>query len=114
MDQISKLDGYRRILQQVVEKHAAVKIPDGQAESVPICDPVHDNYLLMSVGWDVTGRAHYVIFHLRLKDGKVWIEWDGIEYGIAHDLLEAGIPKEDIMMAFYGPTPQPLTELVAA
>ena len=37
-----------------------------------------------------------------------------IEYGIAHDLLEAGIPKEDIVMASYYPTPQPLTELTAA
>lgn len=114
MDQMSKLDNYRRILRQVVEKHAAVKSLEGQPESVPICDPVHDNYLLMSVGWDKTGRAHYVIFHLRLKDGKVWVEWDGIEYGIARDLLEAGIPKEDIVMAFYGREPRPLTELVAA
>ena len=114
MDQIEKLNRYRHILQQVVEKHAAMIPASEQPESVPICDPVHDNYLLMDVGWGHAGRAHDIVFHLRLRDGKVWIEWDGIEYGIAHDLLEAGIPKEDIVMAFYSPTPRPLTELVAA
>jgi len=114
MDRLDKLDQYRSILRQVVEKHASMPIGDRQIESVPICDPVQDHYLLMSLGWDRVGRAHHVIFHFRLKEGKVWIEWDGIEYGIAHDLLEAGIPKEDIVMAFYGPTPRPLTELVAA
>ncbi len=114
MDQMNKLDRYRSILRQVVEKHARPNPRPGQPESIPICDPVHDNYLLMSVGWDATGRAHYIIFHLRLKDGKVWIEWDGIEYGIAHDLIEAGIPKEDIVMAFLEREPKPLTELAAA
>lgn len=68
----------------------------------------------MSIGWDRLRRAHNILFHFRLKEGKVWIEWDGIEYGIAHDLLDAGIPKEDIVMAFYGREPIPLTDAVAA
>jgi len=101
-------------LQRVVEKHAGVSRREDQVEIVPICDTVHDNYLIMRLGWDRVGRAHHILFHFRLKEGKVWIEWDGIEYGIAHDLLEAGIPKEDIIMAFYGREPRPLTELVAA
>jgi hypothetical protein len=114
MDQIAKLDHYRRILQQVVARHAAMTPDDGGPEAVAICDTHSDNYLLMDVGWDATGRAHHVVFHLRLKDGKVWVEWDGIEYGIAHDLLEAGVAPEDIVMAFYSRTPQPLTDLAAA
>ena len=101
-------------MQRVVEKHAGVSRREDQVEIVPICDTVHDNYLIMRLGWDRVGRAHHILFHFRLKEGKVWIEWDGIEYGIAHDLLEAGIPKEDIIMAFYGREPRPLTELVAA
>lgn len=40
-------------------------------------------------------RADDVIVHLRLRgDGKVLIEYDVIEYGIAHDLIEAGIAKK--------------------
>lgn len=114
MDQITKRDKYRRILREVVERHAAQSRRRGQSEAVPICDETHDNYLLMSVGWRGNERDHYVMFHLRLKEGRVWIEWDGIEYGIAQDLLAAGIPQEDIVMAFYNPAPQPLVQLAAA
>ena len=51
---------------------------------------------------------------LRLRDdGKALIEYDGIEYGIAHDLIEAGIAREDILLNMYS-TPRSLTEAIAA
>lgn len=117
MDNTEKLNQYRRILEQVIEKHAAMPGEPETVESIPVCDSVHDNYLLMDVGWylaERAERAHYVIVHLRIKDGKVRIEQDGIEYGIAEDLIEAGIPKEDIVLAFSDQEPRTLTELAAA
>jgi hypothetical protein len=55
-----------------------------------------------------------VIIHLRLRDdGKVLIEYDGIEYGVAQDLIDAGIAREDIMLNMYA-TPRPLSEKLAA
>ena len=38
--------------------------------------------------------------HVDIIDGKFWIQRDGIEHGIATELLEAGIPKERIVLAF--------------
>lgn len=114
MDSSTKLTRYRQSLRQVIEMHAAMKLGDRQLESLAICDPTNDNYLLMDVGYDHVGRADDVIVHLRLRDdGKVLIEYDGIEYGIAHDLIEAGIAKEDILLNMYA-TPRPLTEKLAA
>ena len=114
MDQFTKLARYRQLLRQVVEMHAAMKPGDRQLESLAISDPTNDNYLLMDVGYDHVGRADDVILHLRLReDGKVLIEYDGIEYGIAHDLIEAGIAKEDILLNMYA-TPRPLAEPLAA
>lgn len=55
----------------------------------------------MGVGWNNKKRVHDVIFHLRIDEGQIWIEWDGIETGIAQDLMEAGIPKEDIVLAWF-------------
>lgn len=39
----------------------------------------------------------------QIKNEKIYIEEDWIEEGIATDLLEKGIPKEDIMLAFHAP-----------
>ena len=114
MDQFNKLDHHRQLLQQIIRQHAAMKLGDRQLESLAICDPTNDNFLLMDVGYDQAGRADDVIIHLRLRaDGKVLIEYDGIEYGIAHDLIDAGIAPEDILFNMYA-TPRPLKEAIAA
>ena len=110
---MDKLDTYRRIAQQVVARHAKLKPSEGQIEATPICDSGHDNYLLLDIGWDRTGRVHEVIFHLRIHEDKFWIERDGTETGVAQDLLEAGVPKEDIVLAFHRPERRALTDFAA-
>jgi hypothetical protein len=114
MDQFNKLNRHRQLLQQIIRQHAAMKLGDRQLESLAICDPTNDNFLLMDVGYDQAGRADDVIIHLRLRaDGKVLIEYDGIEYGIAQDLLDAGIAPDDILFNMYA-TPRPFKEAIAA
>jgi hypothetical protein len=114
MDQVEKLNRYRQIIERVLETHSKMPAVPETVEGMVVFDPVRDQYLLMDVGWAPYGRAHDVVVHLRLKDGKVWVEWDGIEYGIAQDLIEAGIPEEDIVMSFERDEPKTLQELAAA
>jgi hypothetical protein len=102
---MDKLENYRQIIQQTVNHHAQYIPSHGQIKSIPIIDTVHDNYLLMDIGWNYNKRVHDVIFHLRIEEGKIWIEWDGVETGIAQDLIEAGIPKEDIILALFQQPP---------
>ncbi|MFN0122105.1 MAG: element excision factor XisI family protein [Blastocatellia bacterium] len=114
MEQLNKMDSYRQILRQVVEYHASLKPGNRKIDSIAVCDPRNDNYLMMDIGYDHLGRVDEVIIHLRLReDGRVLIEYDGIEYGIARDLIKAGIPPEDILLNMYA-TPQPLPEKMAA
>ena len=54
------------------------------------------------------------MFHVRLKDGKVWIEQDWTEHGVARELLEAGVPPEAIELSFQPPEMRPHIPLGAA
>ena len=54
-------------------------------------------------------RIHGNLLHIDIKNGKIWIQHDGIEEGIAKELLEMGVPKEDIVLAFYPPYKRPHT-----
>jgi hypothetical protein len=45
-----------------------------------------------------------------LIDGKVWIQHDGTEDGIAYELEAAGIPKARIVLAFKSLKRRKLTE----
>jgi len=114
MDRINKLNRYQEILNQVIEHQATFKASDRHIESVPISDPVHGHYLLMSLGRDHAGRAHDILIHLRIKDGKVYVEWDGTEEGIFNELLEAGIPKEDVVFPTSDEDFETMQESIAA
>ncbi len=98
---MDKLENYRQIIQKTVTHYAHYIPSHGQIKSTPIIDTIHDNYLLMDIGWNNNTRIHDVIIHLRIDEDKVWIEWDGIETGIAQNLIDAGIPKEDIVLALF-------------
>lgn len=52
----------------------------------------------------------YTDIHLQIINGKIWIQRDGTEDGIATDLLAAGIPKEQIVLAFKPEHIRPYTE----
>ncbi|HAZ48604.1 MAG TPA: XisI protein [Cyanobacteria bacterium UBA11369] len=101
---MDKLERYRQIIYKIISAHAQYKSSYGDIENLPIWDFENDNYLLMSVGWNGIKRVHNVALHVRIREGKIWIEWDGIEEGITQELLDAGIPKEDIVLAFYHPS----------
>jgi hypothetical protein len=70
-----------------------------------------DSYLLAPEGWDNGRRVHAVITHLEIIDGKIWVQEDWIEHGIAAELEEAGVPKIAIVLGFQPPYVRPYTEI---
>jgi hypothetical protein len=111
---MDKLENYRQIIQKILGRHAELAPSHGNIQTFPIYDSKQNHYLLMDIGWDKTGRVSSVVFHLHLQNGKIWIEWDGTRPGIVQELLDAGVPKEDIVLAFYRPERRKLTEFAVA
>ncbi len=111
---MAKLEHYRKNIIKVIQKHAQHQPSHGEIEALLLCDPITDNYLLLDTGWDRKGRVHAVVFHLRIVGEKIWIESDGTEGGIALELLELEIPKEDIVLGFIRPNRRHLTDFSVA
>jgi hypothetical protein len=40
-------------------------------------------------------------FALAQPNLRIWIQYDGTEVGVANELVESGIPKEDIVLAYH-------------
>lgn len=76
----------------------------------PVFDRQRDRYLLMVNGYEGKKRIHYALIDIEIRNGKFWIHYDGLEDGVATYLLEKGVPKEDIVLAFYSPEKRKLTE----
>ena len=82
-----------------------------QTEKQIIFDKQRDHYQIVNVGWKRNGHRNYgCILHLDIKDGKIWIQHDGTEEGIAAALVEKGVPKHDIVLAFHPPEMRQYTE----
>jgi hypothetical protein len=100
MDRVKQ---YREIVERILRHYAAIPYAHGALESETVFDREADRYLLMVVGRDGKRRAHGCTIHVDIKDGKLWIHRDGIEYGMARELMDAGVPPEDIVLAFRAP-----------
>jgi hypothetical protein len=75
-------------------------------------DIIHDavKNALIKDGWSEGLRVYGVTLHVRLCEGKIWIEQDWTEDGIAADLLAAGVAENEIVIGFHEPEMRPYTE----
>ncbi len=104
----------RQALTQTIQKHAQRQPSHDDIHTVAICDPKIDNYLLIDLGWGKMGRIHDVAIHAQIIEEKIWIEIDGTENGITQQLLDLGIPKQQIVLGFLRPKRRALTEFAIA
>jgi len=106
---VDRLERYREIVRRVIEEYARYKPSHGQIETEAIVDRDHDHYEVMHVGWDGQRRVHGCVVHIDIKDGKIWLQYDGTSEPVAGELVAAGVPKEDIVLAFHPADVRPLT-----
>jgi len=97
---MDQLDNYRTIIETALAEYAQIPYAYGEIESKLVFDRPHDQYLLVNVGWDGGRRVHSCLIHIDIIAGKVWIQRDGSEEGIARTLVHKGIPKNHIVLAF--------------
>ena len=67
-------------------------------------------YQLIYVGWHNRRRIYGSVMHLDIKDSKIWIQWNGTEDDIAAELVEMGVPKQDIVLGFHTPHMRQFTD----
>lgn len=110
----TKLDHYRQVIETILSEYASLPYSYANIQSEVVFDRNRDRYLWMDVGWDSDRRIHGCLVHIDLIDGKIWIQRDGTEEGIAADLERAGIPKEHIVLGFRPPELRPYTGYAVA
>jgi hypothetical protein len=79
-----------------------------------VFDEERDHYMLLKTGWSGGRRVRATTLYVRLREGKIWVEEDMTEEGIATALLRQGVPPEDMVLAFHPPTLRKHTEFAAA
>ena len=100
------VEQYRQFIRHLLSERAnrsSMQRNAQEYEVQTIFDSERDHYQLLYVGWRGDKRDFGCILHLDIKQGKIWIQHDGTEEGIANRLVEMGVPKQDIILAFHEP-----------
>jgi hypothetical protein len=101
---------YAAILRQLITKYAAMKPSVGEIETEAIADDSLGHYEVVHTGWVNGHRVHGAVLHIDLRGGKVWIQHDGTHDGVAEELVEAGVPRDHIVLAFKPPSMRKYTD----
>ena len=91
---------HRRAIKQVLQNYAKFRPSHGDIRLDVLFDETNDRYALMQSGWDRGRRVRGNLIYIVILDGRVVIEYDGIERGISDDLFAAGVAESDIILAF--------------
>lgn len=113
---MDKRDIYAAIVRETISRspYYVYGSKNKAIETEFICDDAKGQYILLDIGWRDGKRAFNPIVYVRIINDKIWMEEDRTEDGITEDLLRAGVPKEDIVLAFHSPEMRPYTEFAVA
>jgi len=114
---MDKLDQYRDIIESKLNAFVAISeraLGSDKFRDEAVFDRHKDNYLVFREGWDGSRRVHSFVIHIEIINGKIVIQEDWTEHGLAKDLEAAGVPKSDIVLGFQPPEVRPLTGYAVA
>ncbi len=114
MDKTSK---YRKIVVDCLKRYAAldsVVSPTDEIEEQLLLDTEHDHYQILTIGWENGKRVYYPVFHLDIKNGKIWVQEDATDFDIVGELEKQGVGKSDIVLAFHSPAKRRFSDYALA
>lgn len=96
-------ENYRQLIRKILAEHMQIPYAQGDAQIEPVFDREDDLYLLVAVGRENGRRVYRCLAHIDIIHGKLRIQYDGTERGLAKELVRAGVPKDDIILGFCSP-----------
>jgi XisI protein len=97
------LEQWREIIEKSLLYYTQIPYRYGNVKTYVVVSQDRNHFMLMHEGWEDTRRVHGCVVHIEIHDGKIWMHYDGIEDSITTDLVEAGVPKDKIVLAFHPP-----------
>ncbi len=101
---MDSLNDYRRIVRDILTDLTRVPYSIGDLQSETVFDRDADRYLALTFGRDHDRRrVHFCLAHIDIIDGKLWVHCDNTDAGVVQQLLDAGVPKDRIVLGFKPP-----------
>ncbi|GGA34419.1 XisI protein [Okeania sp. KiyG1] len=100
-NQLLDLEKWRETLIKIWQYYAAFPYHYGNMKTYTSVSRDGNHFLLVYKGWEDGRRVYGTIVHAEIRNDKIWIHYDDIENGITGELVDAGVPKDRIVLAFH-------------
>lgn len=112
MDRIKK---YRTVIKEFLLGETTKKPSNApKLERHLIIDQAENQFLLLTMGWYEEGYKHYAVFHLEIKDAKIWLHQNSTDIDIGEYFVKKGIAKSEMILGFLEPFERELSEYAVA
>jgi XisI protein len=103
---------YRQIIIGVLKEYYEIPsfgVSSEELEEQLIIDEQNDHYQILTIGWEHGKRVYYPVFHVDIKNEKIWIQEDATDFDFVGRLEDKGVKASDIVLAFQSPIKRPYT-----
>ena len=107
---MDRREEYKAIVKQFLLYYGKIKPAYGDINREVVFDEERGHYELLSLGWKGTRRVHHTLIHIDIKDGKVWLQQNATNQEVAEELIEMGIPRDQVVLGFVLPQSRKLTK----
>jgi hypothetical protein len=107
---MDKLATYQKFVQALLTHYAEGDRGDESVEVQLLFDTQRDHYQWLNVGWRGSKRIYHCFMHFDIKDGKIWLQQNFTDQDPAEELVEMGVPREDIVLGLQPPYKRPYTD----
>ncbi len=103
---MDRLNERHRKIEVMMDTHFALYA--GNTQGIPyylVKDPIQRHLILVSDGWIGEQRFYGVLVHIEVQqNGMVRVHEDNTELGIVDELLDMGIPADEIVIGWHSPS----------
>jgi hypothetical protein len=101
---------YRKLVQDLLTRYSIGWDSSIDVESQLLFDREHGHFQWMRVGWRGSERIYHSVIHFDIKDDKIWLQQNMTDQDPAAELVEMGVPHEDIVLGLQPPLKRSYTD----
>ncbi len=108
---------YRQIIIDILSEYhrtPSIGTYGEELEEQLIIDTKQDHYQILTIGWEDGKRVYYPVFHIDIKNNKIWVQEDATDFDLVGKLEEKGVKNTDIILAFQPPIKRPYSGYAVA
>lgn len=105
-----RVEKYPTLIKELLSQYSSVETPRNDVDVQLIFDEKRDHYQWLNVGWDGSNRIYRSIIHIDIKEGKIWLQQNLTDLDPAEDLVNLGVPRQDIILGLQPPFKRPYTD----